>query len=355
MTQDKKKEEALQALRKQTQDRFATLFEPEKNAVLEAAMLAPDTTSFESLDTENLTAVGRAMDGVRLLVDSPDKWPEAKDIKYQWTFQALQGLLAFDLRAISQAEESEIVGMVPRVEKGNKSDEEFQREQQMFMAQHVVLTLERGWGKEFPGKTAAEKVAWIENQLAGQAGVYTEMNAAIQALSGYGTMPMWLIPRDASGRTSAVVDREKPATTVAISDPEAWAKIAVGKQMYRIHRAGITYEWPTVPVPTKIDREISQQTSDPDPPQIVQYAPGTGRPTGSKPDPNDSAYVATLERNMRLRQMLHIEAALPFDIPGANADEKCAWLAQRPAGDVDALYKFVTVDLHNLGLATDFF
>lgn len=338
----------LDKLREETKQRFTALFEPEQQSVIEMALLSgmPD---FDSLAEDALKAMNEAMDTVRVRVDAPEKWPEAKDINFRWTFKALQGLLAFDLRAISRMEEDEILKMVPR---GKDAIE-----RQNAMAMFVILTIERGWGKTFPGETPAAKVAWIEEQLTGQMGVYQEMNAAIQALSGYATLDQWLIPRDKSGRNAAALDRsvEAMTETVEIDDPAAWAKIAMGEQFYRIHRAGITYEWPVQPVPVKRDREISKLTEDPDAPMVVQHAPGTGRPCGSKPNPDDPAYLATLTRNAHLRQMLHIEAALPFELPGTNDEEKCAWLAQRPAGDVDALYKFVTRDIHNLSLATDFF
>jgi len=356
--EEKVKEQALQALRKQTQTRFATFFEPEQRAALEAALLAPETTSFAELPEETLTALNTAMDGVRVQVDSPDKWPEAKDVRYEWMFDSLQGKVAFNLRAISRTEEDEIIAAVPTPTRSDdKPKAEAERESQMTMAMFALLTIERGWGGVFPGKTPKEKVEWADENLAGQIGVYEGVRSTIEALSGYGTMTEWLIPRDKSGRTAAVTgsDAQAAITPVSIANPEAWAKIATGDQVYRIHRAGLTYEWPIRPVNVKRDREISKQTEDPEPPQVQQYSPGINRPCGSKPNPDDPAYIATLERNMRIRRMLHIEAALPFDIPGANEDEKCAWLAQRPAGDVKNLYHFVTVDMHNLGMATDFF
>ena len=66
-------------------------------------------------------------------------------------------------------------------------------------------------------------------------------------------------------------------------------------------------------------------------------------------DYEDPKYIESKERMDEKRMALVIDAALPFDIPGANWKEKHKWLQNRVPGDIDKLYAFIVYDLLNLG------
>jgi len=153
-------------------------------------------------------------------------------------------------------------------------------------------------------------------------------------------------------------DKEEKKSIV-IDSAEKWITANQVNATFRFRRGDEIIEIPLKGISGKRYDEIERLTKDPIPPTKSKSKFKSAILQGKEDDDDvldykDPQYIHECDERLKLRQLLYIDAALTFDIPGDKPSEKQEWLDERIPGEVQNLYLFISSELLNLRALTDF-
>jgi hypothetical protein len=135
--------------------------------------------------------------------------------------------------------------------------------------------------------------------------------------------------------------------------------VAQSGSTFRMSRPGEDYiiEIPLKQLSEKVKSQIDEQTPDPIPPSKPGKNPASGKVDAAYPEYawNDPGYKRKKRANDRKKDILRLEAILPFSIPGTTIEEKYSWIGDRLLGDVLKLRNFVDGEVVNYRKRFNFF
>ena len=276
-------------------------------------------------------------------VKKPEDWPEAVDVRGVVPIESPDGVMQFNVRALSHAEFREISDRHPMPAdlglKATGAEKTAHAEATGLAKLHRWIAAINLCWKNLPGETMDAQAQWALKNLYRNDEIVS-LYAAIRRLSGVG-----------------LLDANKPGSTnsvVVVDDPAKWAEITQKVYEFRVaHPESPELVFKVKGLSSARVSEIDKLTEAPEPP--IKPVRGTrGRVEGAQPDPNDPGYQKTLRSLDVYRDLLILESALAFEIPGATQAEKVAWLGRRPFDEVDQLRAFVCWRVANIQERADF-
>lgn len=277
-----------------------------------------------------------------VIVKAPEDWPEAVDVRGIVNIEMPDGLMEFDVRALSHAEAFEINGKYPMpADLGPKATpaEKAAHAEAVGMAKlsRWIAAVNLCW-KPLPGETMEAQAAWAMKNLYRNDEIVS-LYAAIRVLSGRN-----LLERNNPNNQNKIV----------VDDPARWAEITQKVYEFRVpHQNAPELVFKVKGMPAARVAEIEKLTEAPEPPIKPVRGP-RGRVEGAQPDPRDPAYLQTLRALDVYRDLLILESALSFEIPGSTQAEKVSWIGRRPFDEVDQLRAFVCWRVANIQDRADF-
>jgi hypothetical protein len=250
--------------------------------------------------------------------------------------------MEFDVRALSHAEAFEINGKYPMpADLGPKATpaEKAAHAEAVGMAKlsRWIAAVNLCW-KPLPGETMEAQAAWAMKNLYRNDEIVS-LYAAIRVLSGRN-----LLERNNPNNQNKIV----------VDDPARWAEITQKVYEFRVpHQNAPELVFKVKGMPAARVAEIEKLTEAPEPPIKPVRGP-RGRVEGAQPDPRDPAYLQTLRALDVYRDLLILESALSFEIPGSTQAEKVSWIGRRPFDEVDQLRAFVCWRVANIQDRADF-
>lgn len=278
-----------------------------------------------------------------VIVKAPEDWPEAVDVRGIVNIEMPDGVAAFDVRALSHAEAFEINSKYPMpAELGPKATpaEKTTHAESVGMAKlsRWIAAVNLCW-KPLPGETMEAQAAWAMKNLYRNDEIVS-LYAAIRVLSGRNLL-------EHNNPTQA-------QNKVLVDDPAKWAEITQKIYEFRVpHQRAPELVFKVKGMSAARVAEIEKLTEAPEPPVKPVRGP-RGRVEGAQADPKDPAYLQTLRALDIYRDLLILESALSFEIPGATQAEKVAWIGRRPFDEVDQLRAFVCWRVANIQERADF-
>jgi hypothetical protein len=276
-----------------------------------------------------------------VVVKNPDDWPEAVNVRGIVSIDIPDGVANFDVRALSHSECNEINGKYPLPLLGERATpaEKTANAEGVGMAKlsRWISAVNLCW-KPLPGETLEAQATWAMKNLYRNDEIVS-LYAAIRILSGRN-----LLEQNNLGGA-------KPVT---VDDPSKWAEITQRVYEFRIaHANAPVLVFKVKGLSAARVSEIEKLTEAPEPP--IKPVRGTrGRVEGAQPDPQDPTYRKTLRSLEIYRDLLILESALSFEIPGSTQAEKVAWIGRRPFDEVDQLRAFVCWRVANIQERADF-
>lgn len=281
-------------------------------------------------------------------VKKPEDWPEATAVNYSIQLPDGPQILQFDVRALSLGEDIEIQNMFsdpvpPKAKRGDievddLDDDGYQNELAEIEFNKMVATIDKTW-IAIPGETIEEKSKCAQEKLWRQ-GLLKSLFLEILRLSGF-----------SAGEQIAVAG----AREVKVASVEDLAKQMQADKIYRLICGKKDLHF-TLHGISSLDLKNIEISTDPGPPPL-QDAPrragrGGGVPTRNPLDPD---YRAKLKQCSDERNLLILQAAIGFEIPGKDVAQKIEWLRLRPSGQVHSLLTFIKADVLTYRDKTDFF
>lgn len=291
-----------------------------------------------------------------LVIDRPEKWPEAESFKSQYHMPILghDRRLTFDLHGVSLKDWEEVEEAHPLPEWNGDGDPTDEYKQQLNQAtlEKQALIFEKATGVLVPGTTAAEKAAQINKFNPGetQALYLFIRNHACNYTDGslldrYSTF--------CARRESSAIENVKFTTY------QDWEAATNAPYIYRMHRPCDEYivEFP-LKSPTAEQRlTIDQETREPEPPKKPKRDPQTRRLIQGQyePDRDDEHWKKKVRAVNQKRLIMYLNTCLTFTVPGGNLMEQYDWVSRRLMGDVVKLSRFIEQDLCGYQTRYDFF
>ena len=277
-----------------------------------------------------------------VVVKAPEDWPEAVNVRGVVNIETPDGSAEFDVRALSHAESFEINGkyqMPADLGKNPTAAEKTAYAEAVGQAKlsRWIATVNLCW-RPLPGDTMEAQSAWVMKNLYRNDEILS-LYAAIRMLSGRN-----------------LLDQNNPNNPkkVRVDDPAKWAEITQKVYEFRVpHQNGPELVFKVKGMPAARVAEIEKLTEAPEPPVKPVRGP-RGRVEGAQPDPRDPVYLQTLRTLDVYRDLLILESALSFTIPGETQIEKIAWIGRRPFDEVDQLRAFVCWRVANIQERADF-
>lgn len=279
---------------------------------------------------------------VLVTVNKPEDWPEAKDVKSTVEIETLNGIMEFDIRALSYGEDEELEERLHRPtapeENASVAEKAIYAEQlrDLWMAR-IVSIIDMCW-QPLPGDNISDKIKWSAENF--------RRNGELEYLSN--------LILSLSGMNGGQIEPNVAAPKVK-ADPANWAKQSQARTNYLISRAGVTLAFPMVGLSQLKQNQIQAATRPPQPPERPKKHRLTGRVEGMEPNLNDPGYKKACTMVAEQRKVLQLEAALPFELPGADLNEKYAWLRKRPAYEIISLLGHLYHNLTGYRTRKDFF
>lgn len=292
-----------------------------------------------------------------LIVDDPEKWVPAEKITGQYDMPMLgRGTsLRFNLTGVSSKawEEIEIQHPISKWNfEGRQPDDEFMRKHELEIAAKQAHIIELSSGKIIPGENHAAKAVALQKMNGGE----------VEALYRYiqsvvcGTEDGRLFQQ--FKRVCGDIDI-KSADVMEFTDFTDWQKASEFGYVFRMQRPGDDFilEFPLKNISSEAKQTIESETRDPEPPQIPDRDPTTGKmmPHKMVPDYNDSAWLIRCRAVAQKRITMFFNACLPFQIPGQNLMQQYEWLSCRLVGDVVRVQRFIEDELCGYRSRFDFF
>jgi len=278
-------------------------------------------------------------------VTAPEHWAPATDVKEERSISTVRGQMKFMLRALSYAEEN--LTFVhspdpepPEVKRGmimvkNPDDPDYKDRLAAAKFRRYVETIDKCWSS-LPGATLEEKVEWAQEHL-WRGGDMLNLYYEILSVSGYGRAQK---PEDES--------------EIAISTPQQWMESSKVPTLYSFERAGERLVFSVKGISSAKMKQIELSTDPGQPPVELTKSPAGDRRGIPVPNYDNPRYKRKVEECHEARNVMMLENALGFSVPGTTVQEKIAWVGQRPSGEVSELIRFLKQDVMSYRSNTDF-
>lgn len=325
-----------------------------------SSSLAPNGNGKPHTEKRRVETKNTCNDYDFLVLDTPEKWLDAKDFKGRYELDFGGRIINVPLMGISYIDWELQEEMYPFPDKPTDKDGEKPTKEDLEAHEVLVETIHQQrkvymfqnvTGKAIPGQEMAEKVNWLNSR--GYDAVESFQNYLELFMTGL-----------ADGEILAAYDNE---SAQAITKPQAvdftsfedWDTAADTHAMFRFCRKfdDFIVEIPLRRVPHELKEKIDRETQVPDPPQKPGRNPLTKKfdPAFFKPDTKDSRWLQTCASMRHKKIIMVLEATLPFQIPGSDIKEKYNWVNKKLMGDVYKIQQFVFNELLGYRRQLDFF
>jgi hypothetical protein len=283
-----------------------------------------------------------------VLIDSPKKWKDAKDIKFKKEVKVGEKKIILSLNCVSFSQYRYIADNFELPEKGSEGEdsenEAMESDIESIKIKRKVLYFEAATQKQLEGIDIEDKARRLLSKPVSLVdAVFDVINNFACAVIDNEFAEAYQFARSKYGERIEASDLNDIFSNKELSD--------------RVFIIGRPFEETILQFPLhSIDGDersrIENEFKIPSPPR----RPGKGFDT-SNPVPwtNEPMYVARC-KNIKLKKMIaYLEACLSFKIPGDSFDEKLSWLDKKPVGDVIKLQIFIQRELIDTGMAIGFF
>lgn len=313
-----------------------------------------DTRAFEYKDGVDSVKI----DIDFLTIDKPEKWQPASVNRSSLKLKTINSnkYYAFNLYGVSYkdyeaVEMKYVIPPVPRDANDNEihDDKNYLAEVERIVFARKIAVIELSTKMEINGKTIDEKAAFLKQRCGGE----------IETLFMYIWNTM-MCQSDGSlydsYRTAMMLGAENDGDCIEMTSFSQWdtAEMNVTRFIFQHRDQKFLTEIPLRLISASDAERIETEAKMPIPP----LAPKTvnGRRTGETyRNYNDANYKAKLRDANRRRNIMLLQSALPFQIPGRNINEQTDWIMDRPVGDVARLIKFIEDEVLGYGSRLDFF
>lgn len=288
-----------------------------------------------------------------LVIDSPEKWKPATSFSNKLTLTVGKTRLSMPIRPLSylQWESVELSFPMPsRMQ--SESAQDFEVRTNHVKNLRRVTVIELSTGKQIPGKSMDDKIAWVSRLGTGEM-----QSVFVNILDNYsGVSEGELI---AGYRDTIEAGDMQECVAVELDTMEDWMSASQVGSTYRTQRSFENYiiEFPLRQITDEAKARIDQSCKEPLPPGKPGLDPRTQLPSQAhmQYDWEEPRYLEALRATNRLKTVLLFEAVLPFPIPGSKNEEKFEWLGARLMGDVHKLRTHIENNLLNYQSRLHFF
>lgn len=288
-----------------------------------------------------------------LSINSSELWLPAIEhsSEYDLKVRNSSNVKRFTLKGVcfSELENSEAEFQLPESAEDEDDTADYNKQKAITLQKRKVKLLEHSSGFIIPGNSLDDKVRWLELRAQGE--VDTLFNYVSDVMGNFYDNPIL------SEFTSLAL--RQATNIISVSDFSQWEEAANTETVFRMARPFEKYiiEFPLKSISTKDKQEIDEQTKEPIPPKLPRRDKETGRidPTRLEPNYRDPHYKERLRVINQKRFAMVIQAALMFDIPGGNWEQKYQWISQRIVGDVIRLRNFIDEEILGYKSRYDFF
>lgn len=315
-----------------------------------------NTTLFD--DRKMTSKDGMEYDFKVLVVDSPDKWKAASELKHDFSMPlpGSQTSIKFPMQGISysQWEDTERNTLLPEAEINEETNKpivtaEFTNERERMISLRRLRLLEISVGCSIPGATDDDKIDWLQERSNGDIeALHTVINSVV---GGMNDGPILT-------RYQTVSRSSSEGNVIAFKSFDDWTVASESSCYFRVqhYMEDFITEFPLRNIPKKLKMEIDEQTKDPEPPKIMK------RDSAGKLDFKsfefnfrDPHYIKKSIAVQHKRMVMLCEATLMFELPGSSMQDKWNWLSSRLFGDVHRLETFISDSILGVGSRFNFF
>jgi hypothetical protein len=291
-----------------------------------------------------------------LVIDSPEKWAEATQVKaiYQMPIIGSGKSIAFPMigPSLEKWESIEAKFVVPEWQDEGDPTDDFLNNRKKILAERRIAILECCLNKQFPGETAEQKIAYLNDRCPG------EVEALIQFIEN--SLCNWSDGPQSTLLTeySQVAQRAMGGAVIEFNSFDDWKKANEAEYFFRMQRPTDAYiiEIPLKGLSRDQKEHIQTETKESVPPLRPVFGHDR-RPDKTKTVPNyqDPAWLKRTRTLMQKRTVMYFDACMPFTIPGNNVQEKYQWIAQRLVGDITKVKDFIETEFMSFGSRYSFF
>jgi hypothetical protein len=279
-----------------------------------------------------------------LVIDSPDKWSCADDLKFTDVIQRGSQNVRINLQCIPFSTNVYVNDFYPIPNESdfvNKS--EYVIESEKIKLIRKAIFIETALGISLKGSSIEEKASSLSLFPANYIDRLSDIISNKAASLHDGVLAQAYKKSEESG---AKIKDIKNEDIFDFSEcPFVHFRTARPFEDYLI-------EFPLKQLTTEDRSRIESDNVIPDPPN----RPGRGFDTkNSVPWPEEPGYKARIGKMAIKKTIDFLQACLPFEIPGNNVHEKHNWIGKRPAGDVLKLKLFIQMELVDYSWAVNFF
>lgn len=276
-----------------------------------------------------------------LLIDGPEKWPSASEIKSSKTLEFGTKKLKVNLSGISVADFYAIqtATYIPQWDNadGEEPDPKFAEMRADRIADRRMALIEKAVGMKFPGETQEDRREYYNRRSSG------EIEALMAAIHSNSTCFVEMMD------TPLIRDYRSCCEVGVVADAESffdnWGEAKDSQYTLLFQRPQDSYitEIRLRGITQDEDIRISKACEPGDPPMrpVRDNSGPRGRIIRSVPNPQDPEYQSRLSACNRKRILMLAESSLTFQIPGTSFEERMAWLSDRIIGDVQVLKAFI--------------
>lgn len=313
---------------------------------------APEKTTIEkSITTRTLkSASGQEYNFPFLVVDSPDKWPEAASFCVRRTIPNTK--IGIPIRGISyedfdRIQEEYAIPAAPEPKSPGYEALRAAREDAI-LAKEVAL-IEISTGMKIPGDDSKEKVEFVK------AKGKSDVDGLLSYVQDFGCC--WV---EGDAQTPLVSQYQSLCEEESVESATPFAMWSDAKDssysfIFQRPHDNFICEFPLRGISSEKDTAIRKAT-DPGEPECIPYKdPISGRISGVRHNPNDHKWLKRANKMQKKALILYLEATLPFSIPGETEEERAKWLGKRLIGDVAALKRYIDRNVTSFGASLSFF
>lgn len=310
------------------------------------------------LETRTVQIEGQDREFDFLVVDKPEKWEEATTFRQSLKlgFPGTPRILKIPVRGLSYSEWLDIETKYTMPIQSAMQDmnevqkQEYQDKQKSVENYRSIAVFEKATGKEIPGGSLEEKVAWLSHLGSGDSEIVFS-----RILEHFSNMQEGTLLTDYLDAIRSKDNQE----VFEFNDFDDWIKASEIGYRFQMQRPFESYfvEIQLKKLDDQTKKEIGDQTKDPLPPSKPGKNPTTGMPDPAFPIYNwdDSRYRNQVKANSQRRLILLLNAVMPFEIPGKDEAAQLEWVGKRLLGDVVRLRSFLEENVINYRGRVNFF
>lgn len=292
-----------------------------------------------------------------LVIDSPDKWAPANEIKGHHVINIGQRKVNVQVSGVTLRDWSdvELKHPMPRTPdadqlKDESVENEHQRKCALVLAKRRCVFFELSTGKSIPGNTLDDKAVWLmQRNPRDIEDMFSAIQNRICNLQGGRLVDTY----------NSLASEAEGYSVKEFESFEDWGVASESTHQFLMNRQVDDYiiEIPLKGMSSEERMQIETECKDPVPPKIPARDPVTKRfdPTKLVSNFEDPAWQRKLQIVNEKRIAMTLTRCLMFQVPGDNYQEKYHWLAERLVGDVIQLKEYIEREIVGMGAHYDFF